>query len=578
MSARANTRTGADLIADSLVAHGVQTVFCLAGTAYTFVLRALAARGVAIISCRHEASCVLAADGYARVSGRPGVALLKNDQGLPNAMTGICTANAACSPVVVLTSLGPRSSIEAGGDYHAAELEMAVPVSKWVRSAPAAERLGEFLATAFRQATSGRPGVAILAFPQEMQSREVPPEAPCPVHPAPLPARPDPAAIARLADMVQAAQRPILLAGAGAMLSGAGPALTTLAERHGLPVFGNSLGRGLVPEDGRRGFSWPFAQAAARQADLVIAAGIRMTQRLGYGLAPRFAADARFVQVDILAEEIGRNRAVDLAIHADAAATLAALADELAARGQAAQPATWLPEALAARATRIAEIGHAEDGDIHPYRIGRALAELLPPDAVVVGDGADILNWLHGVYVVQHPRCYMDHYPFGSMGVGTGLALGAAAALRDEARATGRPARPLVLLTGDGAFGFYCAELHSFTHAELPLTVLIANDGAWGTEHHGQLKAIGESYNTLLGKSDYHLVGEAFGFASRRVAAPRDVRPAIADALSQGGRMLLNILTDTDAGALRKSDPRVQTVAFEDLASSLRTHHTPDVA
>jgi acetolactate synthase-1/2/3 large subunit len=164
------------------------------------------------------------------------------------------------------------------------------------------------------------------------------------------------------------------------------------------------------------------------------------------------------------------------------------------------------------------------------------------------------------------------------MGVGTGLALGAAAALRDEARATGKPARKLVLLTGDGAFGFYCGELHSFDHANLPITIIIANDGAWGTEHHGQLKALGASYNCLLGKSDYHLVGAAFGFTARKVSESAELRDCIASALANEGRSILNVLTDTDAGRIRKTDPRVQTVAFEDLASSLKTHATPDVA
>lgn len=573
------TDTGATLLADTLEAHGVETVFCLAGTAFTFLLRELDRRGIRVIGCRHETACVLAADGYARVSGRTGVALIKNDQGLPNALTGICTANAACVPVVVLSSMSATSTLEAGGDFHETDLRMAEPVAKWVRVVPAPDRLGEFLATAFRQAGAGRPGVALLGFPQEHQSRPVSADAarPAPQPPAPA-AVPDAATLDRLADMVLAARRPLVLTGGGAARAGAGPALQRLSDEFGLPVMGNSLGRGLVPEDGKRGFSWPFAQAAARQADLVIAAGLRFTQRLGYGLPPRFGPDARFVQIDICAEEPGRNRPVDLAIHADAAATLAALADRLAARGGGTGSGTdWIDAALAERRARIDEIGHDDDAEIHPYRIGRALAELLPPDAVLVGDGADILNWLHGVYAVQRPGCYMDHYPFGSMGVGTGLALGAAAALADEARRHGRPPRPLVLLTGDGAFGFYCAELHSFTQAGLPLTVIIANDGAWGTEHHGQLKAIGASFNCLLGKSDYEHVGRAFGFAASAVTEARAVRGAIAGALAAGGRSLLNIHTDTAAGALRKADPRVQTVAFEDLVSSLRTHYTPEV-
>ncbi len=236
-----------------------------------------------------------------------------------------------------------------------------------------------------------------------------------------------------------------------------------------------------------------------------------------------------------------------------------------------------MAEALAERRARIDEVGRDPRGDIHPYAICRHLEKMLPADAVLVGDGADILNWLHGVYFVKRPRSYMDHYPHGAMGVGIGLALGAATAMREDAVARGRKPRPLVLLTGDGAFGFFCGELHSFSHAGLDVKVIVGNDGAWGTEHHGQVKAIGASYNCLLGKSDYEQVGAAFGFAARKVAEVADLERAMAETLAEPGPAILNVLMDTTAGALRKSDPRLQTVAFEDLASSLKTHYTPDV-
>lgn len=575
-----NNPNGAEIIAQVLAAHGVRTVFCLAGTAHTHLLVALEAHAIRVVSCRHETNTVLAADGYARVSGEIGVALIKNEQGLPNAMTGIATANAACSPVLILSSLAPRGHLEAGADYAAAELEMALPAAKWVRMVPAAERLAEYVAAGLRQAVEGRPGVAFLGMPQEFQAKAVDALASVPRHPKVGRARPSDQDIAALADAVTASKRPMLLTGFGATLSGAGPVLRRLAERWRLPVLGNSMGRGLVPEDDVLGFSWPLAQIAARDADFVLACGLRFTQRMGYGLPPRFGKDAIFAQIDIDAEEIGRNRPVDIALQGDVTATLEALEAELDRRGwKGAGEPDWVLAAMQKRLARIDELGRDMDAETHPYAIGRALQAHLPDDAVVVGDGADILNWLHGVYRVKSPRCYMDHYPFGSMGVGTGLALGAAAALKDEAEREGRAEpRKLVLLTGDGAFGFYCGELHSFQHGDFPITVIIANDGAWGTEHHGQKKALGRSFNCLLGKSDYELIGMAFGFAGQKVETPAEVEPAIVAALESGGRSILNVLTDTEAGLVRKTDPRVQTVAFEDLASSLKTHYTPDVA
>ena len=571
------TVKGGEIIARCLQQHGVTTVFSLAGTAHTYLLEALSPLGVSVVSTRHETNTVLAADGYARASGKVGVALLKNDQGLPNAMTGICTANAACSAVVVLSSLSPSSSIECNGEF--SELDMVKPVAKWVRIVPSVERLAEYVAMAFQQAQAGRPGVAVLGVPQEFQNFLASPPEQALVHPhmrGPAIGAEDATA---LIELVLKARRPMILSGGGALAAGAADVLRELASTFHIPVVGNSLGRGLAPEDNEVGFSWALAQVAAREADLVIAAGIRMTQRLGYGLPPRFAKTATFVQIDVHAEEIGRNRPVDLGIVADARSALEALSTGLKARGFAGfGSAQWVNDAMAARRARIDELGRDPLAEIHPYQIGRALEELLPADAVVVGDGADILNWLHGVYFAKAPRGYMDHYPFGSMGVGTGLALGAAAALRDEAKAKGEAPRKLVLLTGDGAFGFYCGELHSFERANLPITIIVANDGAWGTEHHGQLKALGASYNCLLGKSDYHLIGAAFGFDAEKVETGADLRGRLEAALMREARSILNVLTDTDAGRIRKTDPRVQTVAFEDLASSLKTHSTPDIA
>ena len=445
---------GGEALARTLEANGVSCVFSLAGTAHTFLLEALDRGGrIATVSVRHETCAVLAADGYARISGKVGVALIKNDQGLPNAMTGLCTANAACSPVVVLTSLSPSSSLESGGDP-GDELAMAESSVKWASVVPSADRMAEYLNMAFRQASSGRPGVALLGIRQEYQQADVPAVLP-PPHPLVAPPAPDLSSIHAVVDLLRRAKRPLILTGRGACIRDEGAAVKELATRFGIPVLGNSLGRGILAEDCELGWSWPLAQVAAARSDLILAFGIRMTQRLGYGLPPRFAKDTPVVQIDIHAEELGRNRPVDIAIQADAAATATTLTRALEAAGQPPFPhPDWIKDATQARRARIDELGRSEDGEIHPYAIGRVLARLLPPAAVLVGDGADILNWLHGVYPIRRLHCYMDHYPFGSMGVGTGLALGAGVALKEEAQASGQAARPLILLTGDGAFGF----------------------------------------------------------------------------------------------------------------------------
>jgi acetolactate synthase-1/2/3 large subunit len=579
-----NTMIGGDILNRALQRYGAKTCFALAGTAHAHLLYAMekdrARHPWTMISGRHETATVAAADGYARVSGKLGIAMINAEQGLPNAMTGICTAQAACSPVLVLTTLTAPSQIEAISERTNDGLDMAKPYVKWARTVPDVNRLEEYVHAGAKQALSGRPGVAMLGIPHGMEAKavEMVERAETPIT-APMNPAPSDAAIAQAAEMLANAKRPLILAGTGAALSGAGAALRKLAASYGFPVLANALGRGLVPEDLKIGFPWPLAQVAAKHADVVLCLGLRLTQRMGYGLAPRFNANARFIQVDVHGEELGRNRVPELPIVGDVRLTVEKLDAALAKLGvKTAGAPSWVNEAMTTRLARIEEIGKDDKPPIHPYRIARELMKQMPEDAIYVGDGADIQNWMHAILRVRSERSFMDHYPLGSMGIGTPLAVGAAAAMKEEAAATGKPARPVVLVTGDGAFGFYASEFNGAVMAGLKLICIISNDGGWGTEKHGQVKAFGAHINCELGHCDYHLIGQAYGAMGMRVESPGDVGPALARAFAADGPSIVNVITDPNAGLLRKEDPRVQCIAFEDLVSSLKTHYTPEVA
>ncbi len=579
-SAKTNRLNGGQVIIRTLKKTGIKTIFCLSGTAHTHLLFAAQDEKFRIVSGRHETATVAAADGYARVSGKVGVALIKADQGLPNALTGIITANLACSPVVVIVSLTPENTLEADGAGDNDQLHLAKGICKWARTVPTADRLAEFVDTALRHATSGRPGVAVLGVPQQFEGAAVEYiEQAKEEHLAPVRSGPSAESIAQAVSLIANAKRPLIVAGTGAALSGAGATLRHLARTYKLPVFGGNLGRGLVPEDLKLGFSWPLAQVAAKDADVVLFVGTRLSQRLGYGLAPRFAADAKFIQIDVEAKEIGRNRAVDVAIASDAKLALDALSAALAAKNYAGvgEPA-WVNKAMEVRMARIDELGRGDAAPIHPYRMGRDLMAQMPENAIYVGDGADIQNWMHAILRIKSERAFMDHYPLGSMGIGTPLALGAAAASREIAEDTGEAERPVVLVTGDGSFGFYCAELNGAALAGLKIVCLISNDGGWGTEKHGQMNAMGRHINCELGQCDYHLIAHTFGLKGERIEKPEDIAPAIRRAFAADQTTVLNVITDPAAGIVRKQDPRVQTIAFEDIVSSQKKHYTPAIA
>jgi len=178
---------------------------------------------------------------------------------------------------------------------------------------------------------------------------------------------------------------------------------------------------------------------------------------------------------------------------------------------------------------------------------------------------------------IKSERGFLDHYPLGSMGIGTPLALGAATGAREMAKETGEAPRPVFLVTGDGAFGFYPSEFNGAVLGGLKITTLISNDGAWGTEKHGQLQVMDRPVNTLFGDVHYDLIGKAFGCHAERVTDPKDLGAVLDRAIAAKETAVIDVVTDADAGKLRKEDPRVQMIAFSDLVASRNSQYKAEV-
>lgn len=569
------TITGGMVVSRALSRYGIRTVFAVAGASHTHLLDALDRDGFTIIGSRHESGCVGAADGYARISGRLGVALIIADQGTPNAINGIAGAFHAGSPVLVLIARLPNSWTEPEAEYDNAKHPLVAPITKWARTVPAAERLAEYVDAGAKRALAGRPGPVVLQIPQEFLGQTLASWGAA-AQPAPSVARAaaDPAAVERAADLLAGAQRPLLIAGAGAAFGHAGGALREIVERFDLPIAGNGLGRGIVAEDWQRSWAWPLMQTAASDADVVCVVGARLKQRLGYGLPPRFAPAAKFIQIDVAAEELSRNRRIDVPIVADAGLAAAQLRDALARRAPPrASRALWVSERLQERLRYLDAIERARGERLHPLQLGRALARRIGDDAIIVGDGADVQNWMYGALRVRRGPGFLDHYPLGAMGMGTPLAVGAAAAARELALAAGTAVAPVLLTTGDGSFGFYPAELHAAAQAGLRLVCVVGNDGAWGTELHGQIGAIRRAVNTELGYLRYELVGIGFGCHGEYVERPDQLAAALDRAFARGGPSVVNVLIDRQSGAELKREPLARMILFDDLASNLDTQH-----
>ena len=554
--------TPAALIADMLVAQGVRSVFSVAGASHARLLNALDRAGVNIISSRHEGGAVASADGYARVRRQLGVALIIADQGLPNAVGCLSAAFLANSPVLVLVAALPSGFVDK--KTRVDHLALVKGITKWAGIVESADALGNDLRNAMSAALSGRPGPVLLIMSGDQMTAELDSSGASGPVPVTLPAAPDSTAIDRASNLLASARRPLLIAGAGAYWAGAGPGLRRLNEEFGIPVTANGLGRGVLAENWKTCFSWPYAQIAACEADCVLLVGARLTQRLGFGVPPRFAGDARFIQIDISAEEAERTRPIDVFINADAGAATDALADALARRpAPGADRRLWLGQALQDRRARVDALSAAARQPIHPLRLGAELATRIPAGSVYVGDGADIQSWMYGAVAITSAPGFMDHYPMGAMGIGTPLAVGAAAALRDEAG--GREAPPVLLVTGDGSLGFYPAELHAAALAGLRVVVVVGNDGAWGTEVYEQRRTIGRDINTRLGTLPYEKLAESFGCLGLRLERDEDIGAVLDQAFASKQTVLVNVIIDPEAGAELKDDPLLRMILFSDL-------------
>lgn len=558
---------GAELIANVLAELNVRSVFSVAGASHAHLLNAINYGGLRIISSRHESGCVSAADGYARTRRSLGVALIVGDQGLPNALGGLASAFAANSPVLLLVALPPEGLLEARAFHEQKKMQLVEPISKYSRLITADLSLHDELDRAIHAALTGRPGPVVLALPTNLVSAEyadnLQPVCFKPVtSPAPISTQ-----LESAARLLQASERPLVIAGAGAHWGDARDGLIRLNKEFDLPIVANGIGRGIVPEDWTTSFSWPFAQLAAGTADCVMLVGARLTQRLGFGLPPRFNAEAKFIQVDIHADEAHRARPVDEFIHADAGAAISAIADKMSA--MTASPQTrglWLQQALEPRfdALESLDVKSPSGPGIHPLQLGREIAKRMPPDSIYVGDGADIQSWMYGAIAIRHAPGFIDHYPSGSMGIGTPLAVGAAVAASDTATERSQPSEPTVLVTGDGSFGFQPAELHAAALAGLNLVVIIGNDGAWGTEVHDQQHTIGTAINTRLGQLPYERVAEGFGCTGLRVDSQNELGPILDRAFATTGPVVVNVMINPAANATLKTDDRLRMILFSD--------------
>jgi len=566
------TRTGAQILWECLVREGVTSVFGYPGGAILPAYDAMLAYPIRHVLARHEQGATHMADGYARASGQVGVAIATSGPGATNMVTGIATAMMDSSPVVCIT--GQVGSRVIGTDaFQETDITgITLPITKHNYLVTRADELALALREAFHIARTGRPGPVLVDITKDAQqaSCDFDWESTTPRLPGyRLPEAPDAAACVRALELINTAERPLILAGHGLQLAGAESALRVLAERAGMPVATTLLGIGAFPAShplnlgmlGMHGEAW--VNQAVQDADLLVALGMRFDDRVT-GNLKTFAPRARKIHVDIDAAEIDKNVRIDVGIVADLGAALSALLPGVLPVDRT----PWLTRIHALKGdAAVRDIQQLpDDGHLYAAHVMHDLWRATDGRAVIVTDVGQHQMWEAQYYRHETPRSLITSGGLGTMGFALPAAIGVRLA---------RPDADVWAVAGDGGFQMTMAELATVVQEQLDLKIVIINNGYLGMVRQWQEFFYGKRYAaTPLVNPDFARLAAAFGIPATTVTRRADVVPAVEAASARRGPALIEFQVEQEdsvfpmvpAGAsldemIRRPSPIVETGA-----------------
>lgn len=540
---------GGELVARALEAEGIDCIFTLTGGHIMNIYTACAAHGIKVIDTRHEQAAGHAAEGWARIRRRPGVAVVTAGPGVTDVVTAVANAYHNRSPMLVIGGASALSQLGMGALQEMEQVDLMNPITKWAGACYQTARIPEYLAMCFRTAMTGRYGPCFLELPIDVLFGKVE-EAFAPMRERYRPTgrvAGDPALVSEAASLLAKAERPVVVAGSEVYWSGAHEQLRLLIERLQAPVYLNSMARGCVRRDHPLFFS-RTRRAALAEADAVLILGVPLDFRLGYGRD--IPEGCSVIQVDIDPAEIGRNRSYTVGIEGDVRLVLDALLAELG--DKTAPPRQWVAD-LRHREQRIEEERRrwleSDAVPIHPLRLCNEMAAFVDDNTLVVGDGGDIVNLASQVLPINNPGQWFDPGPMGTLGVGTGFAIAAQIT---------HPGKRVLMVNGDGSFGLNGFEFDTMVRYRLPIVSVVGNDRQWGQIAMAQLKAYGDRGvigSLLADNARYDKVVEGLGGHGEFVVEPSQIRPALERALASGKPACVNVLTDPRPPGVTSAEP-----------------------
>jgi oxalyl-CoA decarboxylase len=536
---------GFHLVVDALKLNGIDTIFGVAGIPITDLARLAHAEGMRYVGFRHEQNAGNAAAISGYLTQKPGVCLTVSAPGFLNGMLALANATTNCFPMILISGSSSRAIVDLEqGDYEELDqMNAAKPYAKAAYRINNPQDIGIGIARAIHAAVSGRPGGVYLDLTADVLSATLDVETARQslvkvVDPAPAQI-PAPASIERALDLLASAQRPLIILGKGAAYAQADEDIRSFVERTGIPYLPMSMAKGLLPDD------HPQSAAAARslalgQADVVMLIGARLNWLLSHGKGPTWGSGAtKFVQVDISPTEIDSNRPIAAPVVGDIKSSVAALLAALKP-GQIKPNAAWR-DAIAANKQRNTERMAARlNADPSPMNFSSALravrtALATRPDAYVVNEGANTLDFARNIIDMYEPRKRLDSGTWGIMGIGMGYAIGAAVV----------SGKPVVAIEGDSAFGFSGMEIETICRYQLPIVTLVFNNNGI---YRGDAADSAPSPTGFIQNARYEKMIEAFGGIGYHVTDTPSLGKALTEALEAGKPALINVVIDPTAG------------------------------
>lgn len=535
---------GSDIVGQALKRQGADMFFYIMGGPMMHVELASMGQGVRGIDVRHEQAAAMMAFAYARLRNRPGVCMAASGPATTNLVTGVAHAWADCTPIIALGGASPDASTGHGVFQEIEQVPMFEPCTKWADRVHDPRRIPELINRAFHEAMGGKPGPVYLDLPGDVLYAEVDENKldwPDPWDPSKRarPAASD-AEVKEIVERLKNAKQPVIISGSGILWSDASDELQSFVDATGIPFYTTPQGRGVIPED--HDYCYLTARSTAfREADVILVLGTRMNYIIGHAAPPRFNADASVIRVDIDPGEIANSpRKLDVGVVGDVKTVLGQLSSALQGQVSSNSYATWRERLRGYNSEKeeaAEKVLSNPSRPVHPLRLCKEVRDFIDRDGILCVDGQEILNFGRQAMPTFTPGHRLNSGCFGTMGVGLPFGVGAKAA---------KPDKQVVVVHGDGSFGFNAMELDTAVRHDLPITVVISLNGGWTADPKK------EKPGRNLGYTRFDQMAESLGCHGEFVEDPDEIRPALdrAREANEAGKVaLVNVRTDENAGA-----------------------------